>query len=292
MVGANFGREICVHAQEFSSKGNRTNRERIVIHLAFHIFLEKVVVGDEIQFPQFRWLVDHLKVSPAPSNTTFEHHFSFPFKEPVDAHQIFRIEGHRVRHWRDGSEELVLVPFVFESQPGVENVWQGAHSIHPQLERFKALYERKGVDVVLKCFSINLTRDPFNSSEDIGGLSKMDQVGEMILVRPTWKAHIDFHHVEPEFRGDEEIDAEIHAGYPDTEEKDQWAHNHTQTHDEVREVCPWGSRIIQVFGPVVLAVLGVMGQIETASFRGKVPDPSISKMLYIYKVRRISSLPS
>jgi hypothetical protein len=105
-----------------------------------------------------------------------------------------------------------LVPFVFESQRRVKGFRQRAHSIQPYLKRFETLHERQGVEVILEGLSVDLSGDPFNSPEDVRGLAEMNQMGEMVLMGPAWKAHIDLQQIKLELRVDEEIDPYVHTG--------------------------------------------------------------------------------
>ena len=66
------------------------------------------------------------------------------------------------------------------------------------------------MNVILKGLPINLSRDPLDPSEDIRRFSKMDQMGKIVLMGSSRKAHVDLRDVEPQFRCNEEVDAEIH----------------------------------------------------------------------------------
>jgi hypothetical protein len=64
--------------------------------------------------------------------------------------------------------------------------------------------------IILKYFPIGPQRGFFDSVEDIRGLSKTDQMGKFILLRSTWKAHINLHDVSSKIRSDKEINPDIH----------------------------------------------------------------------------------
>jgi len=70
----------------------------------------------------------------------------------------------------------------------MEGIGERSHPIHPYLEGLKAFNEGKVMKIILKYFPIDPQRGFFDSVEDIRGLSKTDQMGKFVLLRPTWKA--------------------------------------------------------------------------------------------------------
>ena len=70
--------------------------------------------------------------------------------------------------------------------------------------------KRKGVEVALECFPIDLTGGPFNPPEDVRGLSKINQVGKMVLMCSARKTYVDFRDIKLKLSGNQKIDAEIH----------------------------------------------------------------------------------
>jgi hypothetical protein len=70
------------------------------------------------------------------------------------------------------------------------------------------------VKVVLKGFSIDFSRSPFNPPEDVRGLAEMNQMGKVILIGPSGEAHIHLHQIKLQSGSDEEVDPEIHPSLP------------------------------------------------------------------------------
>ena len=65
--------------------------------------------------------------------------------------------------------------------------------------------------IILKGFAVDPPGYVLDSIKDIRRPVEMNQVSEVILLGPAWKAHIHFHDIGFKIRCDEKINTEIHG---------------------------------------------------------------------------------
>jgi hypothetical protein len=87
-------------------------------------------------------------------------------------------------------EQLILVPFVFQSQSGMENAGEGTHAIHPEFQLLQTFNKRERVKVGSEGCAVNPVGRFFDLVKNTGVFAQMDEVSQVIFVGSSGKPYI------------------------------------------------------------------------------------------------------